>query len=141
MIRGTPDCHALWELFQSAVGRTHQFPRETEQWHSFPMPRPLSPQNRRRRRNPKLRQSAAKRLSLRSRLHQRHGGVCQRQVGGKAKAKQETLQFESTTRGRFDKSEPTIVEGEDLDVPTFLGFESQTEAWLCANVANFQHNC
>ena len=38
----------------------------------------------------------------------------------KAKAKQETLQFESTTRGRFDKSEPTIVEGEDLDVPTFL---------------------
>jgi cell division protein FtsZ len=36
------------------------------------------------------------------------------------KAKQETLQFESTTRGRFDKSEPTIVEGEDLDVPTFL---------------------
>jgi cell division protein FtsZ len=35
-------------------------------------------------------------------------------------AKQETLQFESTTRGRFDKSEPTIVEGEDLDIPTFL---------------------
>jgi cell division protein FtsZ len=38
----------------------------------------------------------------------------------KTKAKQETLQFEPTTRGRFDKSEPTIVEGEDLDVPTFL---------------------
>ncbi|HEY5705358.1 MAG TPA: cell division protein FtsZ [Terrimicrobiaceae bacterium] len=38
----------------------------------------------------------------------------------KTKVKQETLQFESTTRGRFDKSEPTIVEGEDLDVPTFL---------------------
>lgn len=38
----------------------------------------------------------------------------------KKPAKQETLQFESTTRGRFDKSEPTIVEGEDLDVPTFL---------------------
>ena len=36
------------------------------------------------------------------------------------KVKQETLQFESTTRGRFDKSEPTIVEGEDLDVPAFL---------------------
>jgi hypothetical protein len=31
-----------------------------------------------------------------------------------------TLQFESTTRGRFHKSEPTIAEGEDLDVPTFL---------------------
>jgi cell division protein FtsZ len=42
------------------------------------------------------------------------------QKAAKAKAKQETLQFESTTRGRFDKSEPTIVEGEDLDVPTFL---------------------
>lgn len=36
------------------------------------------------------------------------------------KAKQETLQFEPVARGRFEKSEPTIVEGEDLDVPTFL---------------------
>jgi cell division protein FtsZ len=35
-------------------------------------------------------------------------------------AKQETLQFEPITRGRFEKSEPTIVEGQDLDVPTFL---------------------
>lgn len=35
-------------------------------------------------------------------------------------AKQETLQFEPVTRGRFEKSEPTIVEGQDLDVPTFL---------------------
>jgi cell division protein FtsZ len=34
--------------------------------------------------------------------------------------KQEVLQFESVTRGRFEKSEPTIVEGQDLDVPTFL---------------------
>jgi cell division protein FtsZ len=42
------------------------------------------------------------------------------QKAASKKAKQETLQFESTTRGRFDKSEPTIVEGEDLDVPTFL---------------------
>jgi cell division protein FtsZ len=32
----------------------------------------------------------------------------------------EQLQFESVTRGRFEKSEPTIVEGQDLDVPTFL---------------------
>lgn len=36
------------------------------------------------------------------------------------KPKQETLQFEPVARGRFEKSEPTIVEGEDLDVPTFL---------------------
>ncbi len=35
-------------------------------------------------------------------------------------AKQELMQFESVTRGRFEKSEPTIVEGQDLDVPTFL---------------------
>jgi cell division protein FtsZ len=27
---------------------------------------------------------------------------------------------EPTVRGRFDKSEPTIVDGEDLDVPTFM---------------------
>ncbi|MFZ4597606.1 MAG: hypothetical protein ACOYNN_03095 [Terrimicrobiaceae bacterium] len=37
-----------------------------------------------------------------------------------AKVKQETLQFEPVARGRFEKIEPTIVEGEDLDVPTFL---------------------
>ncbi|MEY2551231.1 MAG: cell division protein FtsZ [Verrucomicrobiota bacterium] len=35
-------------------------------------------------------------------------------------AKQEMMQFEPVTRGRFEKSEPTIVEGQDLDVPTFL---------------------
>jgi cell division protein FtsZ len=37
-----------------------------------------------------------------------------------ASAKQEVMQFEPVTRGRFEKSEPTIVEGQDLDVPTFL---------------------
>ena len=35
-------------------------------------------------------------------------------------AKQEVMQFEPVTRGRFEKSEPTIIEGQDLDVPTFL---------------------
>jgi cell division protein FtsZ len=34
--------------------------------------------------------------------------------------RQEVMQFEPVTRGRFEKSEPTIEEGEDLDVPTFL---------------------
>lgn len=34
--------------------------------------------------------------------------------------KQETLQFEPVARGRFEKIEPTVIEGEDLDVPTFL---------------------
>ena len=33
---------------------------------------------------------------------------------------QGVLELDSYQRGRFDKSEPTIVEGEDLDVPTFL---------------------
>jgi cell division protein FtsZ len=38
----------------------------------------------------------------------------------KVQARQEVLQFEAITRGRFEKSEPTIIEGQDLDVPTFL---------------------
>ena len=38
----------------------------------------------------------------------------------KIHAKQEMMQFEPITRGRFEKSEPTIVEGQDLDVPTFM---------------------
>jgi len=36
------------------------------------------------------------------------------------KVKQEVLQFEPVNRGRFEKSEPTIIDGEDLDVPTFM---------------------
>ncbi len=32
----------------------------------------------------------------------------------------EQMQLEPINRGRFEKSEPTIVDGEDLDVPTFL---------------------
>lgn len=38
----------------------------------------------------------------------------------KREARQEQMQFEPVTRGRFEKSEPTIVDGQDLDVPTFL---------------------
>ena len=38
----------------------------------------------------------------------------------KVQARQEVMQFEPITRGRFEKSEPTIVEGQDLDVPTYL---------------------
>jgi cell division protein FtsZ len=38
----------------------------------------------------------------------------------KIEAKQETLQFEPVSRGRFEKSEPTIIDGQDLDIPTFL---------------------
>jgi cell division protein FtsZ len=38
----------------------------------------------------------------------------------KPEAEQETMQFEPVSRGRFEKSEPTIIDGQDLDVPTFL---------------------
>lgn len=33
---------------------------------------------------------------------------------------QEQMKFEQVSRGRFEKTDPTIVDGEDLDVPTFL---------------------
>jgi cell division protein FtsZ len=36
------------------------------------------------------------------------------------KVQQPLLPLDPVTRGRFDKIEPTIVEGQDLDVPTFL---------------------
>ena len=36
------------------------------------------------------------------------------------KVQQPLLPLDPVTRGRFDKIEPTIIEGEDLDVPTFL---------------------
>jgi cell division protein FtsZ len=38
----------------------------------------------------------------------------------KIEATQEVLQFDPISRGRFEKSEPTIIDGQDLDVPTFL---------------------
>ena len=38
----------------------------------------------------------------------------------KIKQTQGALNFTAAQRGRFDKSEPTIVEGEDLDTPTYL---------------------
>jgi len=37
-----------------------------------------------------------------------------------AKPTQGTLDLDNYQKGRFDKSQPTIVAGEDLDVPTFL---------------------
>jgi len=38
-----------------------------------------------------------------------------------ARQQQEMLQLEPASgKGRFAKTDPTIVDGEDLDVPTFL---------------------
>ena len=34
--------------------------------------------------------------------------------------KAEQMQLEPANRGRFEKAEPTIVDGQDLDIPTFL---------------------
>src|SRR5262249_55914567 len=39
---------------------------------------------------------------------------------GSAKMRQGTLPLEIVSKGRFDKSEPTIHKGEDLDVPTYI---------------------
>ncbi len=38
----------------------------------------------------------------------------------RTEAKQEQMLLDPITRGRFERSEPTIVDGQDLDVPTFL---------------------
>jgi cell division protein FtsZ len=36
------------------------------------------------------------------------------------KAKQQELQLQDVSKGRFEKAEPTLHEGKDLDVPTFI---------------------
>jgi cell division protein FtsZ len=45
------------------------------------------------------------------------GGRRRRRVGGMAQGQ---LPLEIVSRGRFEKSEPTIHHGEDLDVPTYI---------------------
>ena len=40
--------------------------------------------------------------------------------GCSRKAKQQELQLQTVSKGRFEKSEPTLYGGEDLDVPTFI---------------------
>ncbi len=40
--------------------------------------------------------------------------------GRRRKAKQQELQLQAISKGRFEKSEPTLCGGEDLDVPTFI---------------------
>ena len=48
------------------------------------------------------------------------GGKAKAATGKRERAKQQTLGLEVNTKGRFDKLEPTVYEGEDLDLPTFL---------------------
>jgi cell division protein FtsZ len=43
------------------------------------------------------------------------------ELSEEARQQQEMLQLDPVAgRGRFAKTDPTIVDGEDLDVPTFL---------------------
>ncbi len=46
-------------------------------------------------------------------------GADQEQTSRRFIAKQEEMQFEGVTRGRFDKTHETIHNGENLDIPTF----------------------
>ncbi len=49
---------------------------------------------------------------------QRGGGLRQRKSA--SRMRQAQLPLEIVSKGRFDKSEPTIHKGEDLDVPTYI---------------------
>jgi cell division protein FtsZ len=50
---------------------------------------------------------------------QNRGGAA-RQRRNSSQARQTQLPLEIISKGRFDKSEPTIHKGEDLDVPTYI---------------------
>jgi cell division protein FtsZ len=50
----------------------------------------------------------------------RQGRGGSRQRKSQARARQTQLPLEIVSKGRFDKSEPTIHKGEDLDVPTYI---------------------
>lgn len=43
-----------------------------------------------------------------------------RQSRNVSKLRQSQLPLEIVSKGRFDKSEPTIHKGEDLDIPTYI---------------------
>jgi FtsZ family, C-terminal domain len=50
----------------------------------------------------------------------RQRGTASRGRKNPSKFKQAQLPLEIVSKGRFDKSEPTIHKGEDLDVPTYI---------------------
>jgi cell division protein FtsZ len=56
-------------------------------------------------------------LEQREQLLARHAS---RSRKGNSKMRQEQLPLAIISRGRFDKSEPTVHKGEDLDIPTFV---------------------
>ena len=50
----------------------------------------------------------------------RQNGNGLRQRKAVARLRQGQLPLEIVSRGRFEKSEPTICHGQDLDVPTYI---------------------
>jgi len=56
-------------------------------------------------------------MQQREQLVKQHAAAVRRKSD--SKMKQEMLPLVTITKGRFDKSEPTIHKGEDLDVPTY----------------------
>jgi cell division protein FtsZ len=54
------------------------------------------------------------------RMLETQGGRGVRGAKGMSKMRQSQLPLEIVSKGRFDKSEPTIHKGEDLDVPTYI---------------------
>jgi hypothetical protein len=50
----------------------------------------------------------------------RQGGIGLRRRRSSPKMLQTQLPLEIVSKGRFDKSEPTVHKGEDLDVPTYI---------------------
>jgi cell division protein FtsZ len=54
----------------------------------------------------------------REQLLAKQGGVCARK--SVPRLKQGNLPLEIVNKGRFDKTEPTVHRGEDLDVPTYI---------------------
>jgi len=51
-------------------------------------------------------------------LERQHGGKPARKV--RSRMRQGMLPLEIVSKGRFEKSEPTVYQGEDLDVPTYI---------------------
>ena len=95
-----------------------EFTSEAEPEHeiaSEPEPDPAPPRIIPPKKKPVIAQK-----SIAPQIHPQSEPIPEKPKRERTPAKQEVLQFEPITRGRFEKSEPTIVEGQDLDVPTFL---------------------
>jgi hypothetical protein len=53
-------------------------------------------------------------------LYRQQGGNGSRHKKGSSRLLQGQLPLEIVSKGRFEKSEPTIHHGQDLDVPTYI---------------------